>query len=69
MKCVLKFTAASSMNRIITNSISAEWKNPTLVSCVEKPPSAITEKPWQMASNSDMPAPHSARMQTTDMPA
>ena len=48
------------MMTMSTSSMAKESKNPTLTSCVEKPPSAMAEKQWQIASNQLMPATRSA---------
>ena len=64
-KCVAKFIAASSINTISTNSITAELKYPTLASCVENPPNPIVENAWHIASSQDIPATFSDMVQTT----
>src|SRR5690606_5890682 len=69
MKCVAKFTAAITMNRMNSVSISGDWKYATLTSWVENPPSDSTENAWQMASKAVMPAAQKATMHTAVMPA
>jgi hypothetical protein len=50
------------MMTMSTSSTAKELKYPTLTSCVEKPPRAIAENPWQIASNQLIPAMRSATM-------
>ena len=63
-KWVTKLSAATSMKKISTASISGESKWPTLVSWVEKPPRLMVAKAWQTASNQSIPASRSATAHT-----
>ena len=62
-----KLNAATTMMTMSTISTACELKQPTLVSCVENPPSAIAENAWQIASNQLMPAMRSATTPTAVM--
>jgi hypothetical protein len=55
MKCTAKFSDDSAMNSMTNHSSVGLLKKPMLASCVEKPPVAVVENAWQMASNGDMP--------------
>ena len=62
---MVKLRLAKTIKTIRMFSMRAEWKKAMLSWCVEKPPVAIVESPWLIASKVSIPPRYKARIQAS----